>query len=163
MKMLRQIPDDPIAADVLASATSRAKYNASKTKNLKRSNLGLSVLKYFFKVQIRSCVKPRGATWTEWRARASPDDQLYAPTRWSVWRGVSGAQVYGSICARRSFKMGHGRKQDPVVWILGVHCLGERFLPCMFQIIWPNIFGNGPAKSGSAPSSRSHDASWMAT
>ena len=59
MKMLREIPDDPIALDLLASTTSRTSYNASKTKNLKRSNFGFTVL-ILFLVQTRSCVKLGG-------------------------------------------------------------------------------------------------------
>jgi hypothetical protein len=51
------------------------------------------------------------------------------------------------------------RKQDPVVWILGVLCLGARVGCGIFLFIWIDFYGYGREKSAAAPSSGSHDVS----
>jgi len=55
--------------------------------------------------------------------------------------------------------MGNQRKQDPVVRILDVLCLGARVGCGIFPCIWDNFYGHGPEKSVAAHGSGSHDVS----
>ena len=51
------------------------------------------------------------------------------------------------------------RKQDPIVWILGVLCLGARVGCGIFLFIWVDFYGKGHEKSAAAHGSGSHDVS----
>ena len=52
------------------------------------------------------------------------------------------------------------RKQDPpVVWILGVLCLGARVECGIFLFIWVDFHGFGRGWCETAPGSGSHDVS----
>ena len=94
-----------------------------------------------------SPICPTGVTADEKSALAHQYDmELQCFTRWSLICGVwmercqptPGAKDYGSVCERRRAQMVH-RKHDPVVWILGVLCMGARDKWFVFLCFWDNF------------------------